>query len=266
VQASDPELAAGATLFLDEIGDMSLLQQGRLLNLLRDLDQHGRFAATPSAGRSSAPLLRIVAATHANLEDRVKHGEFREDLYYRLTTFPIYLPALRDRGADLIDLAWYFYREYSALHRKSLAGIAPVALDAIRRYHYPGNVRELENAIERAVLLCDPFEKISCEHLPESWCSDAQSRVGALTAGIAQRDVVDESCAEQAIPAQWQGDSLRDAVNMFEADIIRRALRSNDWNQTHTADSLGIPRRTLIDKMSRFNIDVPGRRRRVDDK
>jgi Nif-specific regulatory protein len=154
------ELADQGTLFLDEIGEISPAMQAKLLRVLqaREFERVG-------GSETLRTNVRIIAATNRNLEERVKTGAFRQDLYYRLNVFSITVPPLRGRRADIWALAEYFVGKYVAEHRRSVTGISNGALDVLSEYSWPGNVRELENAIERAVVVCDGFV-IQPHHLP----------------------------------------------------------------------------------------------------
>ena len=198
--------------------------------------------------------VRVVAATHCNLPEKIKSGEFREDLFFRLNVFPIVLPALRDRDADIKLLLDHFVKKYTRLYGKRIAGISPTALDLLLNYPFPGNVRELQNAIERAVLLCEDGGSLLIEHLPESIQDCTQGRV--VVGRRSGETLIHQSRAMQDF------SSLKKAVNAYEISVIEQHLQANNWNQTRTAETLQIPRRTLIDKMSRYNIKTPDRKKR----
>jgi Nif-specific regulatory protein len=144
------ELAAGGTLFLDEIGELAPAVQAKLLRVLQER-QYERVGGTATL----AADVRLIAATNRNLEAAVGDGRFRDDLYYRLAVFRVHLPALRERGDDILRLAERFLKEYGARMGKGDVGLSREARDLLLAYHWPGNIRELQNAIERAVILCD---------------------------------------------------------------------------------------------------------------
>jgi len=243
------ELANGGSIFLDEIGDMPLNLQSKILRVL----QEGEVRPLGATGSVKVDV-RVVAATHCNLPEKIKSGEFREDLFFRLNVFPIVLPALRDRGADIKLLLDHFVKKYTRLYGKRIAGISPTALDLLLNYPFPGNVRELQNAIERAVLLCEDGGSLLIEHLPESIQDCTQGRV--VVGRRSGETLIHQSRAMQDF------SSLKKAVNAYEISVIEQHLQANNWNQTRTAETLQIPRRTLIDKMSRYNIKTPDRKKR----
>ena len=159
------ELAQGGTIFLDEIGDLSPNVQLKLLRVIQERE-FTRLGGTTTLKAD----VRLLAATHRDLEQNLTNGTFREDLYYRLNVFPIYLPPLRERMADIPLLAEHFLNKYAPEHQKSVKRLSAPALDLLMQYPWPGNVRELENIIERAVLVCDE-DTILSVHLPPSACS-----------------------------------------------------------------------------------------------
>lgn len=224
------EIADGGTLFLDEIGDMPLSMQAKLLRVL----QEGEIR--PLGGMHSTKVnLRVIAATHRDLQEMVAAGAFREDLYYRLCVFPIDIPPLRDRKEDLAVLLTHFLGICANQYKKEVVGFSPEALDSLLLYDYPGNIRELKNIVERAVLLCENGGGIGLDHLPEH---------------------VTRAIAVEAPPHGEVGEpaSLPDLVRHFEASLIARKLQERNGNQTKTAQDLKVPRRTLIEKIHRYNI------------
>ncbi|MFT4928253.1 MAG: sigma-54-dependent transcriptional regulator [Phenylobacterium sp.] len=232
------ELANDGTLFLDEIGDMSMALQTKLLRVL----QEGKLR--PLGGTEEINVnARVIAATHCPLELLIKEGKFREDLYYRLNVFPIDLPAIRDRQEDIPALVSYFLNKYSDSYGKSITGLSPKVLDAFTEYPFPGNVRELQNIMERAILLADADGVIKLEHLPLS----------IQELGLQQESVVEGSgistSNEDSEPSE-----LKAIVARFEAKIVRQKLQENGGNQTLTAQQLGVSRRTLVDKVSKYQL------------
>jgi two-component system response regulator AtoC len=211
------EDANGGTIFLDEIGDMSAPLQAKLLRVT----QNGGFSRVGS-NRELHTNARILAATNKNLEERVKAGSFREDLFYRLNVVELNVPPLRERPEDILPLAAHFIAEFT----KGKARFAAALTEGLARYPWPGNVRELRNAMERAALL-SRGEMILPEHLP--------ARV--------------RSAAEQTTSA-----ALPDAQRLEEIErhAIMQALREHQDNRTETAKALGISRRALIYKLQRF--------------
>lgn len=243
------ELANGGSIFLDEIGDMPLNLQSKILRVL----QEGEVRPLGATG-SVKVNVRVVAATHCNLPEKIVNGEFREDLYFRLNVFPISLPALRERDNDIKLLLDHFVGKYTALYSKKVAGVSPAALDLLLKYRFPGNVRELQNAIERAVLLCEEGGSLLVEHLPEVMHGQTKGRV--TVGGRAGGTLITQCQAMQDF------SSLKKAVNAYEVSVIEQHLQANNWNQTRAAETLQIPRRTLIDKMSRYNIKTPDKKKK----
>src|SRR5690242_13865623 len=221
------ELANHGTIFLDEIADMSPPLQAKLLRVTQD----GLFTRVGS-NKELQTNARILAATNRNLEDEVKHGRFREDLFYRLNVVELNIPPLRERRDDILPLATAFLTEFA--HGK--ARCAPSVTDRLLGYNWPGNVRELRNAMERAALL-SMGELILPEHLP--------ARVRAGT---------DKPETKEPAEAERLGE--------IERQAIVQALRKHDFNRTETAKALGISRRALIYKLQRFRemgFDVDGK-------
>jgi sigma-54-dependent transcriptional regulator len=227
------ELASGGTLFLDEIGDMPMPLQAKLLRVLQEKE------VRPLGATESRKVdVRVVAATHCNLEEKIRKGEFREDLFYRLSVFPIDMPPLRARKDDIPALAQFFVEEFARVYDKHIAGFTPSVFDCLYEYNYPGNVRELKNVIERAVLLCEDGGSIAPEYLPEQL--GCVSREMRLPAGD---------------PAPLPQDAgLRELVERFEQHLIREKLSECNWNQTRAAEQLRIGRRTLIEKINKYQI------------
>ncbi|MEZ4358768.1 MAG: sigma 54-interacting transcriptional regulator [Kofleriaceae bacterium] len=224
------EAADGGTLFLDEIGEMPLTLQAKLLRVLE------RKTITRVGGTQELAVdVRVVAATHRDLDAEVRAGRFREDLFFRIAGFTVYVPPLRDRKADLIPLAEYFVRKVAVE-----SGMAPPRLDdasraALARHDWPGNVRELKNAMERAIVM-QTTGVISVEHLPE------RLRVAAPPVGVGAGD-----------------GKIRQQLAEIERSAIVEALEQTGGNQTHAAQRLGVSRRTLIYKMEKFGLKPPPR-------
>lgn len=229
--------ADGGTLFLDEINSASPAMQLKLLRVL----QERKFEPVGS-NQTVQVDVRVVLASNQSLEDLVAEGKFRQDLYYRINVVKIELPPLRDRVSDIPLLAENFLGKNVQELGKQLLGFSPEAMDAIRRYRYPGNVRELANIVERAsVLTRTPM--IGLEDLPEHVNGTGHSESGTgLTTPGGDRD-------------QWTPITLADALREPERKIITRALEANEWNRQKTADQLGINRTTLYKKMKAYRID-----------
>ncbi|HUA76515.1 MAG TPA: sigma 54-interacting transcriptional regulator [Acetobacteraceae bacterium] len=228
------DIAAGGTLFLDEIGDMPAELQTKLLRILQDGEV--RPLGAVAGKRSDA---RIVTATNVDLRARVAEGRFREDLYYRIAAFPIILPPLRERAEDIVLLARHFVAAMKDAHAKDIRGFTPAARDALGRYSFPGNVRELKNIVERAVILCAPGAAIDVKELP------AEVLAGRGAAG-----------RSEARP-----EGLRQTMRHHEAVAIMEALRANSGNRTRAAAALGLSRRALQEKIARYRL---GEREKTD--
>src|SRR5687767_9419858 len=219
------ELASGGTLFLDEIGDLRYELQAKLLRAIQESEIE-RVGGTHPIKTD----FRLIAATNTDLEKAVKDGTFREDLYYRLNVIPLKMPALRDRIEDLPELARFFLRRYNLKFRRNIQGIAESTMQILSSYWWPGNIRELENLIERLVAVSEK-EWITDEDLPY------ELHVAQLdSSGPAAENLLDR------------------AVSTFERNFIIRALEKSAWNVTGTARSLGIPLSTLKFKMDKLEI------------
>jgi DNA-binding NtrC family response regulator len=229
------ELASGGTLFLDEIGDLRYDLQAKLLRAIQESEIE-RLGGTHPIKTD----IRIIAASNVDLEKAVKEGRFREDLFYRLNVVPMRMPALRERIEDLSELARFFLRRYNVRFKKNIQGIADSTLDILRAYWWPGNIRELENLIERLVAVTDK-EWITDEDLPMEF-------------HVAQLDTQEPT-----------GKNLLDrAVTTFERNFIVRALEKSEWNITATSRALGIPLSTLKFKIDRLEIRELTRKIRGD--
>jgi two-component system NtrC family response regulator len=221
------ETADGGTVFLDEIGEMPLDLQVRVLRLVQEHEIEKIGATT-----SQKVNVRIIAATHRNLENRVSEGLFREDLYYRLAVIPITLPPLRDRKEDIPLLVEEFFERAKRKHRKPEMSLSPALMSHFMNYRWPGNVRELENLTERLVLL-SPSDVITAASLPES-----------LREGFS---IVETP----KVPMETEGLSL----GAVERELIVQALRKFDWNQTKAARHLDVSRKTLMYRIAKYGIE-----------
>ncbi len=214
------ELAHKGTIFLDEIGDMPLLLQSKLLRVLqvKEIERLG--------GLNPISIdIRIIAATNKNLEEEVKKGNFREDLYYRINVVRIEIPPLRERKEDIMVLVDFFIKRFATRHRKEIRGITKEARDALLRYDYPGNIRELENIIERAIVL---------------------SRGDLLT--------VEDFFNHAYTFEPKKENSIKEVITSVERDMILEALLKNNWVQTKAANSLNMSERVLRYKMKKYGI------------
>ena len=218
------DAASGGTLFLDEIGEMSLAMQAKLLRVL----ETGEIRPV-GADRTRRVDVRVIAATHRNLQRLVADGRFREDLFYRLDVITIEVPALRERPGDVELLVRHFVSKHAAGRR---VRVLPEALAALRRHPWPGNVRQLENELRRALVLCD--EVVGLEHLS-----------AAVTATEPQGDAIGDA-----------GLDLRRRVDALERDLTREALGRTGGNQTRAAELLGLSRFGLQKMMRRLGVAV----------
>ena len=217
------ELADGGTIFLDEIGEVNLATQVKLLRVL----QEHKFERV--GGEKSIEVdVRVVAATNRNLEDEVKAGRFREDLFYRLYVVRIEMPALRERMDDIPLLMHSFLREFNIENKKNIKGFDKASKAAMIKYNWPGNIRELKNAVESAVVMCTGDE-IKIEDLPRALRSQGEEKVITIPIGI----TMDEA----------------------EKIIIQENLAANKGNKSKTADILGIGRKTLHRKLEELQIE-----------
>jgi len=218
-------LAERGTLFLDEIGDISPALQVRLLRVLQEktYEPLGSVETIPSD-------VRIIAATNRHLQALVKEGKFREDLYYRIHVIQMELPPLRDRMEDIPLLADHFVRHFNVLQNKEITGLSGEALACLVSYNYPGNVRELQNMIEHAFILCKSG-LIEPHHLPENLC----------------------------LSHSMESSSRNETMNMreLEAIFITNMLRRHQWNRIKTAKALGIHKSTLFRKIKALHIQIP---------
>jgi len=217
------EMADGGTIFLDEIGDLPLSLQAKILRVI----QERKFEKVGS-DHTVTVNVRIIAATNKDLEEQVQRGQFRSDLYYRLNVLPVYIPPLRQRPEDILELAQFFLKVFMRETKKQFDGFSQEALEAMLSYSWPGNVRELQNCIERACVIgknrligrSDLFLK------PENDSSDE----------VTERN-------------------LKNAVNLFKSNFIRRVLEENGWNQTEAARALAIQRTYLSRLIKELNIN-----------
>ncbi len=230
------ELADSGTLFLDEIGEVPLEMQVKLLRAL----QESEFERVGGIKTTKVDV-RLIAATNRNLEEEIEAGRFRKDLFYRLNVVPLHLPPLRERIDDIAPLASHFIERYNAKLNKKIEGISPEALDLLRAYPWPGNIRELENLMERVLLFADG-PTIESRDLPEA------VRVGASEAH-------EGSVTIHAEPGETP---LKDLVRQRQAEIersfIKKALEKTEGNVTRAAKLLQISRKSLQTKMKELGL------------
>ncbi len=219
------KLAEGGTIFLDEIGDISPALQVRLLRVLQE-----KTYEPLGAVKSERADVRILVATNRDLLDMVRQGKFREDLYYRINVIRLELPPLRERKEDIPLLVDYFIKTFDSVQNKGIEGISDEALACLMAYDYPGNVRELENIIERSFILCKS-KLITPAHLPEPVCGPGPSHDAESADATTFKDV--------------------------EAAFLLNALKRNGWNRLQTARELGIHKSTLFRKIKSLGIEIP---------
>jgi len=216
--------ADGGTLFLDEVGDMSLKTQSKVLRVLEEqrVERLG----------SNEPItvdVRVIAATNKKLEDEIGRNAFREDLFYRLNVIPFYVPALRERIADMPILAAHFLAEFCEAYGKRPKEFTAPAMEVLLSYTWPGNVRELKNLVERLVIM-SPAQKIEPHHLPPELFRGASKS------------------------PQKPYESLQEARSAYEREFVLRKLEENRWNMTKAAEALGLERSHLYRKMRSLGI------------
>ncbi len=238
------EQCHGGTIFLDEIGDMSLSTQAKLLRVL----QEKTFERL--GGRETIKVdIRLIVATHKDLEEAMAKGVFREDLYYRLNVVSIKIPPLRERKEDLPLLVNYFLKKFNRELKKKIVGITPTAMEKITSYGWPGNVRQLENVLKRAMLFCQG-----------EWILDDQlllevQEKGEVEEGRPKRtfEGLLDSLFDELIRSPSAREGL-DPISAIEKGMILRALQKTNGNQLQAASLLGINRNTLRSKMERYRI------------
>ena len=225
------ELADGGTVFLDEIGDMSPELQVKVLRVLEDKE----FEQVGGCKTIKVDV-RIIAATHRNLEEEVQKENFREDLFYRLNVIPVYLPPLRERKSDVNLLIHHFLKHFNAKNSKSVEGVSDNAMQIMKCYCWPGNVRELKNIVERIVVLKEAGEILS-EDLPESL------KLRKTPAPRPSIDISDD------------GICLSTAVSEFEKTLILQSLEKTEWIKNKAARLLKLNRTTLVEKIKRHHLE-----------
>jgi len=227
------QMADSGTLFLDEIGDLAFSVQAKILRVIQEKE------FIPVGGTKSVKVdVRIVAATNKDLEKEVEKGNFRGDLYYRINVVPIFLPPLRERKEDIILLVHHFFKKNAEDHNERVKKTSPEVLDIFLNYPWIGNVRELENVIERAVAL-SKSDTISVEDLPSSLRN--MTKINLLKASVLKGEM-----------------SFDNAEEEFERDIILSALKDVNYIQSHAAKMLGISKRILKYKMDKLGIKEKG--------
>ncbi|ERP31112.1 NifA subfamily transcriptional regulator [Chitinivibrio alkaliphilus ACht1] len=219
------EEAEGGTLFLDEIGDMSSSAQSRLLRVIQEKEMY-----TVGSSRPRKIDVRLICATNKNLEEAVQAGNFREDLYYRINVMSLFIPPLRDRGADILLLADYFIETYARRHEKKITRLSTPAIEMLSAYHWPGNVRELENVIERAVIV-------------------------SFSSVIDAHDLPPSLQMKEKLSAEAPGQpGLAEKIAVYEKELIIDALKDARGNQAEAARLLHTTKRVIQYKITKYGI------------
>ncbi len=225
------EYADKGTLFLDEIGEMSARLQVKILRFLQE-----KNIQRVGGSKDIAIDTRIITATNMDLDDAMKNGRFRDDLFFRISVISIDIPPLRERGNDIILLTNIFLERYKAMFRKKIRGLSRSALNAIKKHSWPGNVRELENKLQKAVITADA-DIIEPYHL-----------------GLAGPSEID-ACREKP-GKQYEGVMLREARKRLERDLVESAMERHNGNVKRASEELGISRPTLYDLIGKYNLSV----------
>ncbi len=247
------ELADNGTLFLDEIGDMPLTLQIKLLRVLAEseIDRVG----------GSKPIkinIRVITATHSNLEESIADGKFREDLFYRLNVIPIAIPPLRERKSDIPLLIHHYLKHFNQQKGKSIAGISDAAVEILCNYQWPGNIRELANFMERMVVL-SPNKTLSPRDLPEKVLGDVPRETWEPLVQSEPDETPAEFIRKSRNHAYYigmpeEGINLKQMVEEFEKELIIEALEKTNGVKNQAATLLGLNRTTLVEKIKKMNI------------
>ncbi|HLV01959.1 MAG TPA: sigma-54 dependent transcriptional regulator, partial [Acidobacteriota bacterium] len=234
------EFANGGTIFLDEIGEFTSSVQAKLLQVLQD----GRFTRLGSNTELEVEV-RVIAATNRKLDEAMKDGTFREDLFYRLNVVNIEIPPLRQRREEIPLFCDFFVRKFAEQYRSNIDSIPESLMTLLMNYHWPGNVRELENLIKRYIVL-----------------QDQQSIEKELEAKIAQRQMDDINEVAEHYLQEYQGGKVdlkqisKKAASIVEKNMIKKALRNTQWNKWQAAKELKVSYKTLLNKMEEYSIEM----------
>ena len=232
--------AEGGTVFLDEIGNINIDVQGKLLRFLESRE----FLPLGDHGSPRKANVRLILATNQNLQEMVSAGRFREDFYYRIYVYPIWLPPLRQRQEDILPIAFHFITQFNNQMDKTIIGFTPQAAQHIATYHWPGNVRQLRNTIERAIILCDG-DRIGMKELT------LESATAELENLMTQVPQTNEEFK------QVKQEIRKKAVAQIEKKFILNALMQNAWNVTHAAKMVGLQRTNFQNMMRKHGIQRP---------
>ncbi|MEZ4400912.1 MAG: sigma-54 dependent transcriptional regulator [Kofleriaceae bacterium] len=242
------ELADGGTLFLDEIGEIPVEMQVKLLRAI----QESEFERVGGLKTIKVDV-RLITATNRDLEQEIARGNFREDLYYRLNVVPLQIPPLRRRGGDVPLLVRHILRRFNERLKKSVTGISDEALAVLCAHSWPGNIRELENVLERTILFCKS-DTIARGDLPEELCAAASAAASAAAAGPGGPDDDDDDDAVELAGDASLKDIVRAETSRVEKELIAKALAETGGNVTQAAKLLKISRKSLQMKMKEFGL------------
>ncbi|MCB0416002.1 MAG: sigma-54-dependent Fis family transcriptional regulator [Bdellovibrionaceae bacterium] len=240
------QYAEGGTIFLDEIGDLPLAMQVKLLRVLQE-----RNFIPVGATREIDMNARIIAATNRDLEEMIKEGSFREDLFYRLNVIPIYLPPLRERKDDIEKLVHHFIGKFNQLHGNAISGITREAMDVLLKHNWPGNIRELENVIEHSFVI-ENGNELSLASLPETLLESTKS---APPPFLGSSDNADDISFAGVLSAEDGDLDYRTHKERFEKDFIIAALKKYKGKINQTALQANIPKKTLLRKLQKYGIN-----------
>ena len=253
-------VANGGTIFLDEIGDMSTSLQAKILRVL----ESGEIERVGGAETHTVNV-RVISATNQDLNEKIKEGKFREDLFHRINVFPVTLPPLRERKVDIPLLTYAIFKALKKKHNLNVSYIAPKAIDRLIDYSWPGNVRELENTLERALLICN--NKFLTEKDLGAVLDEKEEVIESQKEPKPVETIVDEQQQETIKPKIEEPNNISNDLNSekleppkiatlkeIEMEAIKSSVERNKWNMTTTAEELGISRMTLYRKLEQYGL------------
>lgn len=249
-------VANGGTIFLDEIGDMSTSLQAKILRVL----ESGEIERVGGAETHKVDV-RVISATNQDLNEKIKEGEFREDLFHRINVFPVTLPPLRDRKVDIPLLTYAIFKSLKKKHNLNVSYIAPKAIDRLIDYSWPGNVRELENTLERALLICNnkylTEEDLGSVLDEKEIIIESQKEPKTVKPELEEEPEKRHSVSSDAITETLTDSNPTQKIatlKEIEMDAIKSSVERNKWNMTTTAEELGISRMTLYRKLEQYGL------------